>query len=154
MIRKATTADIGRMVELGAIMHAESPRFSQYQFLPERLALNIERVMNMPGGCVLVGENQNQSVIAGILAVAVPHYACDFVQACDMAFFVHPAHRGGTIAARLVAAYRGWADSLGAEPNMGINTGVTPERTGKFIAATGAVQTGTTWTWGASQHVH
>ena len=82
------------------------------------------------------------------LGVNAVHYACELVQASDLAFFVHPDYRGGTAALRLVDGYRAWAHSIGAEPSIGLNTGVQPERTARLLAALGADQTGTIWTWG------
>jgi len=145
-IRAATEADIPRMLTLGAIMHAESPRYRDFEFLPDRLAATVRQVLSMPLGFARVAVIDGQ-VVGGILAVAVPHYACDLVQACDIAYFVQPDVRGGTAAARLVDAYRAWAAEIGAEATIGINTGVQPERTARLLQALGAEQTGTVWTW-------
>jgi len=145
-IRPATEADIPRMLSLGAIMHAESPRFCGFQFLPDRLADSIRRVMAMPAGFARVA-SVDGDVVGGLLGVAVPHYACDLVQACDIAYFVRPDARGGSAAARLVDAYRQWAIEIGAEANIGLNTGVQPERTARLLEVLGAEQSGTIWTW-------
>lgn len=146
VIRAATEADIPRLLTLGAIMHAESPRYRGFEFLPDRLAASIRNVLDMPTGFVRVAVSDDQ-VVGGILAVAVPHYACNLVQACDIAYFVQPDARGGVAAAKLVDAFRLWATELGAEANIGINTGVQPERTARLLHALGAEQTGTVWTW-------
>jgi len=147
-IRKGTLADIPQLVELGALMHAESPRFSGFAFLPDRLKGNITLIMGMLGGYVSIAEKDGQ-VIGGFVAVATPHYACDVLQASDLALFIHPDHRGSTIAARLVRAYVTWAKGIGAEPNISLNTGVQPERTADLLRALGGVNTGSVWTWGA-----
>ena len=146
MVRQALPADVPRLVELGALMHAESPRFRDFAYLPERCAASLLNVMAHPQGFAVVAECQEE-VVGGMLAIAVPHYACDMVQASDLALFVSPDARGGAVAARLVRAYRRWASQLGAEPNIGLNTGVEPERTGQLLEALGAQQTGTIWTW-------
>lgn len=145
-IRAATEADIPRLLTLGAIMHAESPRYRGFEFLPDRLAATVRQVLAMPLGFVRVAVVDGD-VVGGLLAVAVPHYACNLVQACDIAYFVQPDARGGTAAARLVDSFRAWASEIGAEANIGINTGVQPERTARLLHALGAEQTGTVWTW-------
>lgn len=152
MIRKATTADIPRMVELGRLMHDESPRFQKYQYLDDQVGDLIKWLIHDHKGLAIVADVADSGIIGGILAMSAPHFACAMMQACDLSFFMHPQHRGGTSAARLVASYRKWANSIGAEPNMGISTGVQTERTGKLFAALGAKQSGSTWTWGL-QHV-
>jgi GNAT superfamily N-acetyltransferase len=147
MIRPATHADIPRIVELGALMWAESPRFSAYPFLHERAAETIRNIIDLPAGCLLVAEGP-QGIVGGIMAILAPHWACDFVQACDMALFLTPEARGGSTAARLVKAYRDWAMAKGAEVTMGVSTGIQTERTGQLFQALGAKQSGTIWTWG------
>lgn len=146
-VRSATTADIDRLIELGEVMHAESPRFSQYPFKPERLRVSLEMVLSMPMGCILVAEEGGE-MVGVMVGVASQHYACDFIQSSDLAWFVYPQHRGGSVGMRLVRAYLSWAKSIGAEASIGLNTGVQPERTGQLLAALGAYQSGTTWTWG------
>ena len=150
MIRHATIDDVARLVELGATMHAESPRFRKFAYLPDRVAGHIETLLTMPRGLVLVADLPGHGVVGGILALAVQHYACAFLQASDLAFFVHPDHRGGTAAPRLLDGYRKWAASLNAEANVQLNTGVQPERTAQLLAVLGAEQTGTIWTWGTT----
>lgn len=145
-IRPATADDIPVLIALGAVMHAESPRFSRFEFLPDRLSDNIRMVLGYEYGFAMVAESGGE-VVGGLLAVAMPHFACDVLQACDLAYFVRPDRRGGIAAVRLAEAYRQWAADLGAEASIGVNTGVQPERTGRLLAALGAEQTGTIWTW-------
>lgn len=147
MIRTATQSDIPRLVELGAVMHAESPRFRDFTYQPQRVADMVAWLLDSPQGMVLVAEHAD-GIVGGLMAIAMPHYACDLIQASDLAFFVHPDYRGGTAALRLVRGYLDWARGIGAEPSIGLNTGVDPERTGQLLAALGAQQTGTIWTWG------
>ena len=146
-IRKANLSDVPALIELGRQMHEESPRFRRYAFSDERLKSSLEAIMQLDHCCAFVAEDDGV-VIGGILGVAVEHYACDLKQASDLAFFMHRAHRGGTAAVRLVRTYVKWATDLGAEPSIGINTGVNPERTARLFHALGGNQGGTTWTWG------
>jgi GNAT superfamily N-acetyltransferase len=150
MIRPAHLDDIPRMVDLGAVMHSESPRFRDFAYQPARVGEMMEWLMGSPQGLVLVAEQPLEGVIGGIMAITMPHYACELVQANDLALFVHPEFRGGSAALRLVRGYLDWARDMGAEPSIGINTGVQPERTGKLLAALGAEQTGVIWTWGVN----
>ena len=147
MIRNASKDDIGRLVELGRMMHMESPRFRGFKYLSGQVTSMCEYLIDNECGLVLVAQHAD-GIIGGLMAMAMPHYACELVQASDLAFFVHPDYRGGTAALRLVDGYRAWAHSIGAEPSIGVNTGVQPERTARLLAALGAEQTGTIWTWG------
>lgn len=145
-IRTATPADIEALVALAESMHHESPRFRGFTFLPDRLRGTLASLLEMPHGCVLVAE-QGEELTGALAAFAYPHFACDVLQACDLGLFMAPQHRGGTTAARLVRKYVEWARGIGAEPSIGINTGVEPERTARLLVALGAEQTGTHWTW-------
>lgn len=145
-IRPAQPSDVAALVELADQMHIESPRFRVFKFLPDRFRASLESLLESPHGCVLVAE-KNGAVVGGLAAVAFPHFACDVLQACDLGLFMAPEHRGGTTAARLVRHYVEWARGIGAEPSIGINTGVEPERTAQLLATLGAEQTGTHWTW-------
>lgn len=149
MIRRATEADFARLVDLGAVMHSESPRFRDFTYQPARVLDMLAWLCDSPQGLVLVAEQPLEGLIGGLMAMAMPHYACDLVQASDLAFFVHPEFRGGSAALRLVRGYLAWAREIGAEPSIGLNTGVQPERTARLLAALGASNTGSVWTWGA-----
>lgn len=148
MIRNATRDDIPRLVELGRMMHMESPRFRPFKYLGGQVSSMLEYLIDNDNGLVLVAQHAD-GIVGGLMAMAMPHYACELMQASDLALFVHPDYRGGSAALRLVGGYREWAESIGAEPSIGLNTGVQPERTAQLLAALGGEQTGTIWTWGA-----
>lgn len=145
-IRNASTSDLDQLVAMAESMHHESPRFRGFTFLPDRLRGVLDSLLDMDHGCLLVAE-QGTELTGGLAAVAYPHFACDVLQACDLGLFMLPQHRGGTTAARLVRKYVEWARGIGAEPSIGINTGVDPDRTARLLATLGAQQTGTHWTW-------
>lgn len=146
-LRNATLDDVDSLLSLAYAMHTESPRFSRYPFNPERLKTNLCMVIGMPYGFAKVAEHEGL-IVGALVAFAMPHFACDVLQACDMGLFIDADHRGGSLAARLVKAYVKWAESINAEPTIGINTGVHPERTAQLLQALGAKQSGTNYTWG------
>ncbi len=124
MIRNATSEDIPRMVELGGLMHAESPNFRGMRFDAHKLAGAVRYAIDSPAGFARVAERDGL-VVGGLLAMAVPHYFSPDEVACDLALFVAPEHRGGMAASRLVAAYRDWGKAKGfAKVQMGVMAGV------------------------------
>lgn len=146
-LRKATLKDVDSLLSLAFAMHHESPRFRQYAFLPDRLRKTLADVIGMELGFCHVAE-QDGMIVGAMVAFAMPHFACDILQACDLGIFIDDKHRGSSLAARLVKAYLKWAEAVGAEPTIGINTGVHPERTAQLLQALGAKPSGTNWTWG------
>jgi RimJ/RimL family protein N-acetyltransferase len=146
-LRRATHDDLAALVALAQAMHLESPRFSIYPFLPERFHQTMATVLDFEHGFVVVAEVEGR-LMGAFAGLASPHFACDVLQAQDIGLFIAPEHRGGTLAARLVRSFLEWARSINAEPTIGINTGVAPERTAQLLTALGAKQSGTNWTWG------
>ena len=144
--RIATLADIDALIALGAVMHAESPRFSRYGFMPERLRESLQWVIE-GNGRIWIAE-QGGEVLGVFVAVVHKHYACDLLHVSDLALYVYPQHRGGTTAIRMIRQFLAWAKEIGAEPTISLNTGIEPERTGQLMQALGAKQSGTNWTWG------
>jgi RimJ/RimL family protein N-acetyltransferase len=145
-IRIATLADMGAMVNMGAVMHAESPRFSRYTFLPDRLSQSLQWVMDGHGRVWLA--EQDGEVVGGFIAVVHQHYVCDLTHLSDLALYVYPQHRNGTTAVRLIKTFLAWAKEINAEPTISLNTDIAPERTARLMQALGAKQSGTNWTWG------
>ena len=125
MIRLAALDDIPRMVELGALMHAESPEFKGMRFDSDKLAATIATVISNTGGGFARALELQGRVVGGMLAMATPHYfSPDFVT-CDLAMFIAPEHRGGMAAVRLLAAYRDWGKKLGAaKVQLGVMAGI------------------------------
>lgn len=146
MIREATPNDVPTLVELGGKMHAESPYWSRWKFSPQRLDATLRTAIETDHGMCVVVEDDGQ-IQAGIAALAMPHWSCEMLQACDLALFVDPLHRGGLSAVRLIKAYLHWCDHMGAVPVMGITTGVDMHRTERLFGALGGEQTGSIWTW-------
>lgn len=130
MYRTATIDDLDTLVELGAEMAAESPRFSQLKFNAEKLRRTLYNLIDIPTGFVCVCDDDG-TVVGGIAAICAPHWASDDLVASDLALFVRrDMRRSGRIALRLIERYVSWATDRGAVLiQMGITTGVHPEAT-------------------------
>ena len=63
MIRPANIDDIPRLVDLGAVMHSESPRFRDFAYQPGRVGEMIDWLMSSPQGLVLVADQPLEGVI-------------------------------------------------------------------------------------------
>lgn len=142
MIRQAVFADIPRLVELGAVMHAESPVFSRLRFDPQRLEATARYAIEHGFARVYV---VGGSIVGGMLAIAAPHWCSSDLVACDLALFIDPAHRGGIAAARLLTQYAQWAQDMGAVMiRFGVTTGVHPAQTQALAETLGWRPTGIT----------
>lgn len=142
-IRNATIDDVDALVELGEMMHAESPRFRTLTYDPVKVAGVVQYLLHDPAAQVLVAEHEAQ--IVGMLAgIIVEHFFGPDCYATDYVFYVHPAYRGTSAAPRL---YRAWEELLKAdgrvkEVSLGISTEIHPERTRRFYEHLGFRETG------------
>lgn len=128
-IRPATLDDLPRILDLGELMHHESPRWSRVAFSRPRAADFIARLILNEWGCVFLAEKDGV-VIGGIAGTALPHWASDDILADEASFFMLPEARGSMAGVRLIGALKEWAGARGAKwLNAGTSTGLDPERT-------------------------
>jgi len=143
VIRRATVADLGRLVELARKMHAES-RFRIYRFAEQKVRDMLQGLIDSPEtGLVMVAVDRTTGeIVGGMAAMCVEQWFSDEKVAQDLALFVDPDKRGGIAAARLVDEFLGWAYDMGAvTAELGINTGVRVERTALLFERMGMART-------------
>ncbi|KGH26271.1 hypothetical protein P353_22335 [Comamonas testosteroni] len=142
-IRQATLDDLPVLINLGELMHAESPRFSRITFSPARLGHTLAALVQSPMGFVWVTETEAGEVVGGLMATAFQHWASDDLMTTDLALFLAPEHRGGTAAARLTRKYHQWARDLGAKLiQQGVTTGVHTDQTVQLLERLGMKRCG------------
>lgn len=135
MIRNATHADIPRMVELGALMHAES-RFAVLAYDRAKVAGLFAHLLD-DGQFIQVIEADGE-LVGGFAGFVTEHWASQDLVSYDCGLFIMPEHRGGRAAARLIQRFREWAVGRGAKMvTLGVNTGVHPERTARLMELVG-----------------
>lgn len=109
----ATVADLPAICVLGRAMHQEST------FAP--MDYDLERVKETLGGLmdksqfVVVAEGTNGEVIGVMAGMVTQSWFGNDMVANDLALFVHPDHRGGMLAARLIKTFVKWARLAGAK---------------------------------------
>lgn len=127
-IRKALLEDLPVLLQLGELMHAESPRYSRLTFSMERAGKTLRFLIENAEGVVFVAEEAGQ-IIGGIGGLASAHWSSEDVVADEVFFFLLPNRRGRFAASRLICALRAWADLRGAHwLSAGLSTGLPPER--------------------------
>lgn len=136
-IRQATAADLPRILELGAQLHAESPRWSRIPFSVDRAGRTMANLLDSPDGTVFVSEADGQ-VTGGIAGMIQQHWASDAIVAHEVSFFISKDCRGGMAACRLICALDAWAQIRGAAwLSVGTSTGVDPELTARLYESLG-----------------
>lgn len=132
-IRKATHEDLPEIQSLAEQMHQES-RFAKYPLNLDALLLTVRASFVDDSPYVMLVADSGEDLVGGFLGCVTNHPLCHFRMAADLALFVRPDRRGALVASRLLKEYEVWAWSMGAaEVCVGVNTGVTPERTGRLL---------------------
>lgn len=139
-IRPALKTDIIEMASLGRMMYLESPRYRNLSYSEAQVEFMVASLLEKDTNCVLVADLDN-TVVGFMLGFVVRHFfspdPADLF-ASDVALYVHPTHRGGSIGLRLIKAFEKWAIARGAKSLIpGITTEITTERTQRFYEALG-----------------
>lgn len=134
--------NIADIVVLGMEMHEESAS-KDIPFDIEFAAQNAyERIISNPQGFGLVAFDGETPVgmVAGVLAT---HEFAPVLYAYNSVWFVLKSRRGGTMSMKLLDKFESWAKDHGAKHlQIGIASGVHPERTGKALLRAGFEETG------------
>lgn len=140
-VRSATLDDIPALVDMGRMLHAESPRYARRSFNPNKVAARARLVIPFGGAHIAEREGDIVGMLAGF--VVADWYGDDKI-ASDLAFYVKPEHRKkGRAALMLVRAFEDWAISQGATDLVpGSSTLIGTESTATFFEKLGYERTG------------
>jgi L-amino acid N-acyltransferase YncA len=136
MIRPANYEDIPALVDLGAVMHQES-RYRVLPYAPNKVFGLLANMIEKDTGLLIVAE-RNGEIIGGFMGLVVEHWFSNSLIATDFALFIHPDHRGGMTAARLLKRFVAWSREKGAELiTAGITTGVNADASTRLYQSIG-----------------
>jgi len=140
MIEVGKIEDVDRMVELGALMHAES----DYRSIPYdryKVSALLRRLMTQDGVVFVV--RQGGEIVGGIAGGVTEYWFSEEKVGYEHALFMRPDTRNGIMAIRLIKALKAWCKLQGAkELRMGITTGVHVEATARLYRSQGAKDAG------------
>lgn len=127
--------DIAPLVELGRLCHVES-RFARLPYDGERVAQRFNHMIEKPlSTTFFVGARHSTGEIHGLMIGSIDEYFFSRERIASSIFLlVHPDHRGGLAAIKMVMAFRAWAHArAAAEMYIGVASGVSMHRTGRFL---------------------
>lgn len=127
--RVATMEDLPRILDLGELLHKESPRWSRMSFNRAKAAEYIANLIIQPNGVVFLAEREGQ-VVGGIAGMVTEHWCSDDLLGYEVSLFMDAGARGTMAPARLICALEAWCGMRGALwTTAGTSTGLDPERT-------------------------
>ncbi len=143
-IRFARHSDIPTLIEIGRVYHQES-RFQRFTYNPDKLASNLKGLIDSKSGahCFFVADDTEGKPFAVLMGSIEGYFFADELVAQSILFWVHPEHRGGSAAVKLVHAFRKWAQNRNAfEVAIGVNSAVDTDRADQFFRKLGFQMTG------------
>lgn len=141
-IRDATISDLPRIIELGVMLHKESPRFSRSPFNEGKAADFLAGLIHGDRGFLVVADREGE-IIGGMAGMIVSEWFSDEPFAYDVSLFIEPKHRGSILPMRLLLAYKEWARSKGVRRAVGgIGTGINVEKTAALYRRVGMEEIG------------
>lgn len=106
------------ILDLAQMMNKESPMYQRYKLKEDYIVwLANESVHNNEVFGRMAVNNQD-TVVGFICGHAGEHHLVDMMIASDIAFYVHPDHRGSSAAYRLVKSMEEWAQEIGVDRLM------------------------------------
>ncbi len=133
-MRRATLADVPKLFELGAAMHAES-RYKKFRLNQEKSEAFFASIIDDKRFIVLV---DGEPIHAMLIAFVSDFWWGDDTESSDLIIYVAPDRRGGISAARLIRGYVSIAESMGvADIKIGVSSGIDTERTLRFFERLG-----------------
>lgn len=111
MIRRATLADMPRLIEMGQRFASSSEYAGRVEVDPERVAYSVAGMLDNPMAVVLVS-GSDATITGMLLAVLYEHPFSGKLTGSELAWWVEPEARGDGI--RLLRAVETWAKDAGA----------------------------------------
>lgn len=143
-IRAARLEDIPHLVEIGHAYHLES-RFKAYDYDSAKLTASLKALIQDTSGsrCFFVADDKEQKPYGLLMGCIESYFFSNCLVAQSILFWVHPDHRGGSAALKLVTAFKKWAENRKVfEVAIGVNSAVHIDRADKFFRKLGFQLTG------------
>ena len=142
VVRRMRAEDVDGMVLLGQAMHGESA-FSERVFSSEKLGSLLHHYVNTPEHCFGAVAYIGPDMVGMFAGYTTDYFFGPELVACDLFWYVSPAHRGSRAGLKLLRSFESWAKSRGvSEISAGVSTAVAFERTGALLQRLGYTQVG------------
>jgi GNAT superfamily N-acetyltransferase len=136
MIRDLGKQDLGQVVDLLNVMHGES-WLTKYDLNLGRASYILCALIEDPRSFTM-GYIKDDTVVGILIGEVVQHLFLDLYTAEDHFFYIHPDHRGGMAAVRLINQFQIYAASRNANKvAIQVTAGINNERTGAFLERLG-----------------
>lgn len=142
-IENATQEDVIALTEVGALMWAESPHYSLFDYDRNQVAGLLSFLIDDDTGIVLVVRSEGQVVGGFVGAVSKFWFSKDSKVMSDDALFIRPGFRGGFAVVRLLEeAFRQAKEKGAVEVQLANATGVFSNQVERLYQRIGMTRIG------------
>ncbi len=137
-VRNAEVRDTPKLIEMGRLMHGESPRYKGSDFCDEKVNELIQNMINLEQGFIVVAEDVQDKekgpvIIGMMLGFITEEYFGKSLSACDLLVYVDHEFRASKAAILMIRGYESWANAQGVRTiQLGISAGINVEQTKSF----------------------
>ncbi len=134
MVTEMRVGDEAQLLQLGQIMHQESAYFSKYRVNIDKWKKMCIAALTKPTIACFVYE-KDDSIIGMWAGYISSLWYSDDLKVYDTVLFVHPHHRKGPAAYRLIKASEEWAKLCGAKSTtISLSSGIDTESVSCFLS--------------------
>lgn len=142
-VREFERSDLVEVVMAAQSFHEESPHHRRFPFSIAKVEDLVLNALVNPDWLTVVAFDGRKCVGLGLFA-CMPMFFSEARECVDLTWWVHPKYRGTRAGLNMLKIYKQWAIDLGAgRAQIGVNTGIETERTGRLLSLLGFEQHGT-----------
>jgi len=133
-----TVERLGDILRLGLSMQEEGD-YNVVPFDVETAAVStVNMVIDNPNGFGVLAYTDEGKAVGMMAGFVSPYYFSKGRVANDLVWYVLPEYRGSRASIKMISMFTDWAKEQGATAlYIGVSTGITTDRTGKFLEKRG-----------------
>lgn len=137
--RKLEWPDIPAVVEMGRLMHDESPFFRQFEYDADEASNYAAYILENPeSGFSIIAENDGKEIVGGMFGIVSKLSFCKKWFAHDLIAYIIPEHRKGFTGIKFIKEFEKWAAANGStHVSIGFSTGIDTAKMLEFYSKLG-----------------
>lgn len=135
-VRTADLADVPAIIELGAKLHAEAPRYQDVPYDAQALQERLDGLIGHTNGCIVAAVDD--AVVGYLLGFSAPFYFSRDTWAGEVSFYIAKSHRSFRLARLMIRTFEMWAVEQGVrEIVLGVSPGIEDARVERLYGLLG-----------------
>jgi GNAT superfamily N-acetyltransferase len=152
IVRAGKVSDVAAIYRHIGQFHQESPKYSKFPLVEDRMREFLVRAVLKDRACVYVAENADEGIVGVIVGVVEKQFFSDYLILSDAFWYVAPRHRSTGVGKKMIAPFIAFGESMKCgDILIGTTTNILPERTGAALEKLGFSMLGTVYSYGGGE---